>query len=229
MPAMRRSGLRQQEAFVERNSVVTTYPLPVRLGMSVICALLLVTMLKGPMHILTIVVTILAICVDVGLLAYRAEIDATKVHVRYAPFCNKQALVSDVTHFVEERTLVLVTGNSRIPIWGLSSKARETLFSILPPHLTTQPEESSSKTDPVTNMKLHLRRTGYVGAGFVVVVASLVPFLNADPESSMRKCLVILCMGLFIATAFEGVMTYTYWSYLRNVRRATKRHEHKRS
>ncbi|MGO9859383.1 MAG: hypothetical protein ACLPQX_08130, partial [Syntrophobacteraceae bacterium] len=117
------------------NKVVTRYPVAVRLGVVLVCVLLAVGIARGPVGTRTIVTAVGAVCLSLAVLAYKAEVDPTEVRVRYLPFYTKRTPMRDVTHLLEQTTLVLVTATSKIPLWGLSLKAREPLFEILPHHL----------------------------------------------------------------------------------------------
>jgi len=66
-----------------------------------------------------------AFALTTAILAYKTEVEATEVRVRYLPFYTKRTPMRNVTHLVEGKTLVLVTAHSKIPLWGLSVKARE--------------------------------------------------------------------------------------------------------
>jgi hypothetical protein len=80
------------------NQVVLRYPVLVRTGMSLVCLLLVVAIARSPVRPGTVAVTIVALCLDLGVLAYRTEIDAKEIRVRRAPFWTRSTPMQDVTH-----------------------------------------------------------------------------------------------------------------------------------
>jgi hypothetical protein len=95
------------------NNIVARYPVPVRLGAVLVCAVFAVAIARGPVSNGAVIVAVGAACLSVAVLAYRAEIGETEVRIRYAPFFTKRTPIRDVTHVVEERTLVLITPTSK--------------------------------------------------------------------------------------------------------------------
>ena len=161
--------------------VITRYPLLVRLGASLACLLLLFSMARGPVHPWTVVVALGAFCLTGAVLAYRVQINNREVRIRYLPFYTKCTQLRDVTHLLEERTIVLATPIARIPLWGLSSKDREELFEIFPSHLEFAPSKSSDQSDSAQVIRRYLRRTIYLAIGFAMTASFSIPFLRGNP------------------------------------------------
>jgi hypothetical protein len=203
------------------DAVVARYPLPVRVGIFLVCVLLAIGVGRGSVHTMTIVATFGAICLAAAVLAYRAEVNQTEVRVRYAPFYTKRTRVQDITHLVEEGTVVLVTPTSRIPLWGLSFKAREALFRILPRHLDFVPSKSYKKIDPTVGIRRHQRWTIIAGTGFLVTAGMTVPFFKGnalhDSWGSVGNYVLLLCLCFFIAFIFEAGFTWVLWSTKRDI------------
>jgi len=204
------------------STVVTRSPVLVRIGGSAICLLLVAGVMTRPVHASTVIITVVAICWDVCLLAYRAEVDAAEVRIRYAPFYVKRTPMGEVTHLTEKRTLVLVTATKTIPLWGLSPNAREELFKLLPHRLEVVADRRRSRADPAASLRRYLRWTAYVGAGIVATIALLVPFLQGNPlheyADSIGKYVMFVFKILWILFFWLAGMSWVYWSYLREER-----------
>ena len=208
---------------MEREVLTLRYPRTVRLVIPLVWAFLATGLLRGPIHAGTIAITCIAICLNIHLLAYRAEVDDTEVRIRYAPFVTRHTAIRDITHLVEERTLVLVTATSRVPLWGLSIAARETLFRILPRHFQVVSPKRKGDIAMVASLRRHLRWTIWIAIGFTVAVVLLIPFLNDNPLNKYwntgGKYLVLVCMVLFVSLVYVGCTTLFDWSYLRSIYR----------
>jgi hypothetical protein len=137
-----------------------------------VCVLLAAGIARGPVSAGTIIVAIGALCLSAAILSYRVEVDSTEVRVRYLPFYTKCTPIRDITHLAEERTLVLVTATAKIPLWGLSTKAREPLFEILSPHLDVVPTLPNRRTDSAAVVRRHVRWTILAGVGFAATARS---------------------------------------------------------
>jgi len=202
------------------NRVVAGYPMPVRSGVILVCVIFAAAIARGEVSNGTILVAFGALCLSVAILAYRVEVDDTEVRIRYAPFFTRRTLIRDVTHMVEGRTLVLITPTTRIPLWGLSLNARETLLQTLPSHLgAMSPTGPSRQVD--TAIRKHRRWTIVAGIGFLVTAALVVPFFkgNAWYEywNSVGEYLLLLCLLFFIAFIFEAGFSWVLWSAKRDV------------
>lgn len=211
------------------NNIVARYPVPVRLGAVLVCAVFAVAIARGPVSNGTVIVAIGAACLSVAVLAYRAEIGETEVRIRYAPFFTKRTPVRDVTQVVEERTLVLITPASKIPLWGLSLEARETLFQRFPHGLDVLPSTRSGRQiDSAANVRKHQRWTIVAGVGFLVTAALVFPFFKGnawhDYWDSAGQYLLLLCLLFFIALIFEAGFTWVLWSTKRDIDRIENRH-----
>jgi hypothetical protein len=181
----------------------------------------------------TLIVGVAALCLAIAILAYRAEIDRTKVRIRHALFFTKRTQIRDAAHLVEERTLVLVTSTSKIPLWGLSLKARETLFQILPPSSgCPSRDETGRRIDSNASVRKHLRWTIVAGVGFLVTSSLVVPFFKGNALhnywNGMGQYLLLLCLCFFSALAFEAGFTGVLWSTKRDIDRIEKRHARRR-
>src|SRR5690348_5122634 len=121
------------------SEVAIRYPLAIRYGAALVSVLLAASTASRAVGIWTIVIAGVAVWRSVAVLAYEGEVDLTEVRGGYLPFFTNRTPMRDVMHLVEETTLVLVTATSKIPLWGLSLKAREPLFAILPRHLEVLP------------------------------------------------------------------------------------------
>jgi hypothetical protein len=214
--------------------VVTRYPLPVRVGVALVCLTFAAAIARGPISVWIIAVGVAAFCLATAILAYKAEIGRTEVRIRHAPFFTKRTPIQDVTHLVEERTLTLVTPTSKIPLWGLSSAAREEVFRLLPRHLEVQrlrPSQRDRRIDSTATVRKHVRWTITAGPAFLASVALVVPFFkgNALHEywNSAGKYVLLLCLLLFIALVFEAGFTWVLWSNKRDVDRIENRDTNK--
>jgi hypothetical protein len=171
-----------------------------------------------------LVVAVAALGLCVATLAYKAEVNAAEIRVRYAPFVTKRTAVRDVTHLVEGRTLVLVTKTSKIPLWGLTVQARQALFQVLPRRLDVPGQARPSKTvDVVANVRKHKRWTKAAGAGFVVTAALSLPFAKGNVLhgywESVGQYVLLVSLLCFIAFVFEAGLTWVLWSAGRDIDR----------
>jgi hypothetical protein len=212
--------------------VVVRYPRIARALVVVVCAVLAFSVASRPAHIGTLVITVLMAAVAVGVLAYRVEISRSGIRARYAPFYEKQIPLQDIQHVTEERQLVLVTRQGRVPIWNLPLRKREELFDILPGNLRVKPAQPLDTSDPRTSLRVHFRRTVILAGCFILAALLLIPFLDDYPLNRYwdtgGKYLLVLCMVLFALLSFEAVTTWVYWGYIRGVRRIEKpRHRRK--
>lgn len=129
------------------NKVIIRYPIFIRCGMVLMCLVFAVSLARGPVSTRTIIGAAGVLCLSVAILSYRVEVDPSEIRVRHLPFYTKRTPMRDVTHLVEETTLVLVTATSKIPLWGLPVKAREALFEILPRPLDVVPKHLKRRAD----------------------------------------------------------------------------------
>lgn len=203
------------------NRVATRYPLPVRLGAVLVCTIFAASIAKDPVSNGTIIVAVGAACLSVAILAYRAEIDEAEVRVRYVPFLTKRTQIRDVTHVVEERTLVLVTPTSKIPLWGLSDLAREVLFRILPARLMVAPLQPGRPGVAVVRVRRHVRVTILAAVVFVTSTAFSIPFLRGNPWNAyvdtIGKYVLFICLCAFLFLLFEAGFTWVLWSTKRDI------------
>jgi hypothetical protein len=208
------------------DKVVTRYSLSIRCSGVLACVLLAVGIARGSVRTTTIVIAVGALCLSVALLAYKAEIDPTEIRVRYLPFYTKRTPMRDVTHLVEERTLVLVTATSKIPLWGLSLSAREPLFEILPRHLDVLPTHSNRRADSAAVVRRHVRRTIAVSVAFIVSLGLSVPFLKGNPWNeyvgTIGKYILLFCLCMFLLLLFQAGFAYVLWSSKRAFDRIEK-------
>lgn len=197
------------------NKVVCKYPLAIRCGAALVCLLLAVGTVRDRGTTGTIIAMAGAACLCVGLWAYRVEVEATGVQVRYLPFCSKRTPARDITHVVEGKSLVLVTAKSRIPLWGLSMKDRGQLFDLIPRHADMAPAYRN-RTDSAAVVRRHVRWTILSGVSFAVTAAATMPFLAGFPLQGYwdvaGKYVLLLCMGLFVVFVAEAGFTYVLWS-----------------
>jgi hypothetical protein len=128
----------------------------------------------------------------------------------------KRTPMRDITHLVEDRTLVLVSATAKIPLWGLSLKARGPLFELLPRHLDVLPSHPNRPSDPAMVVRRHVRWTILAGVGFVTTAGAVIPFMDGYPLhrywNSVGKHLLLLCLGFFIIFVFEVGFTCLLWS-----------------
>ncbi len=114
------------------NKVVFRYSIFIRCGIVLVCALLARGIAHGATSAGMITMAGAAFYLGVAILAYKVEVDAAEVRLRYFPFFTRRIPLADVT-LVEERSLaVLVIPTKRVPLWGLSLKDRRALFQLLP-------------------------------------------------------------------------------------------------
>lgn len=217
-----------------RNKVVTRYPLSIRCGVVLITALLAFAIARGSATTGAIVVGFGSACLSIVLLAYRAEVSPTEIRVRYLPFYARKTPIRDVSHLAEGKTLVLVTATSRIPLWGLSMKTRESLFEILPRHLEVMAAHRNRRTDAAADVRRNGRRTILVPAAFVVSLGLSIPFLNGNPWHSyvdmIGKYIAFFCLVMFLLLLFQAGFTYVLWSSQREFEKiAREQHSHRHS
>jgi hypothetical protein len=202
--------------------------MPIRIGSVFVCMLLAIGIARGPVHGMTILVAFGAVCLSVAVLSYRAEVNETEVSIRYAPFFTRNTPVRDITHLVEGKTLILMTPTSRIPLWGLSDTARESLFQILPRHIDFEPSRSGRPSDSAASIRKHRRWTIVAGIGFLVTAVLVVPFFKGnalhDYWDRAGQYLLLLCLLFFIALIFEAGFTWVLWSTKRDIDRIENRH-----
>lgn len=224
-------GHGRQSVQLADEGVVTRYPLPIRAGISIVCVLLVVGLVRGPVHGMTIAVTVAAFCLAIVLLAYRAEVTMKEVCIRYGPFYSKRTPVREIIHLVEGRTLVLVTANSRIPLWGLSNAARQSLLGILPHHLDAS-VSPPGRNDASATIRRHQRWAVVAGIGFIGTAVSAVPFFKGNALhaywSTVGQYVLLLCLVFFITMIFEAGFTWVLWSSRREIDRIDNRPAHKR-
>jgi hypothetical protein len=208
--------------------VVARYPLPVRSGVILVCLIFAAAIVRSSVSDGTIIVAFGALSLSVAILAYRAEVDEMEVRIRYAPFFTRRTLIRDVTHLVEGRTLVLITPTSKIPLWGLSPKARETLFQIFPHRLSVLPPERGRRSDSAAaTIRKHQRLTISSGIGFFLTAVLVVPFFKGNVWheywNRVGQYLLLLCLLFFIALIFEAGFTWVLWSTKREIDRIEHR------
>jgi hypothetical protein len=210
-------------------SVVTRNPPLVGVGMSAICVLLLAGVSRGYAHPATIIVTFFTVCLAVGLLAYRAEVDETEVCIRYAPFYTRRTPMKEVTHLVEKRTLVLVTPRAEIPLWGLSFKGREALFRLLPPSIQILAERPGGEDGPAASLRRFLRWTKWSGIGLAISIGLVIQFFQGNRwheyADSVGKCVMVLCEVLWVLTIWLAGISWVCWSYIRAAKRFDQDYE----
>ena len=203
--------------------VVTRYPLPVRSATVFMCLVLGLAMARSPISAWTVVVAVVAVCLAIAVLAYKAEIDGTEVRVRHAPFFARRVPLRDVIGLVEEQTLVLVTPRLRIPLWGLSAEARVILYDVLPRHLDMLPPRAGAQGVVRASVRKHLRWTILLCIGFVATAALVIPFSKGnvwhEHWNSAGQCLLFLCLLFFIVLVAEAGFTWVLWSAKRGIDR----------
>ena len=196
------------------SKVITRYPVFIRSGMVLICLAFAVSFARGPISTRTIVVAAGTLCLSVAILSYKAEVDPSEIRVRYLPFCTTRTPMRDVTHLVEEKTLVLVTATSKIPLLGLSLKAREPLFEILPRRLNVVPKHPKRRTDSAAVVRRHMGRTVVVAVTFVVSLGLAIPLLKGNPWNAhvdtIGKYVLFFCFFMFLV--IQTGFTYVLWS-----------------
>ena len=208
--------------------VVTRYPLPIRVGMLIVGTLVAIGFTRGPVHVMTILVTFGALCLTVAVLAYRAEVNQREVRIRYAPFYTRHTSVPDIVGLVDGKTFILLTATSRIPLWGLSDNAREVLFQILPHHLDVAASRPRTQNDSTAGIRKHVRWTIIAAVGFLVTALSVIPFFKGNALhsywSSMGQYILLLCLLFFVALIFEAGFSWVLWSTKRDVDRIENPH-----
>ncbi len=198
------------------NKVVTRYPLSIRCGMVMMCLVFAVSIARGPVSTRTIIVAVGVLCLSVAILSYKAEVDPTEIRVRYLPFYTKRTPMRDVTHLLEEKTVVLVTATSKIPLWGLSLKARGPLFEMLPRRLDVPPTHPNRRTDSAAIVRRFARWTILAAVAFIVNLCLSVPFLKGNPWNqyvdTIGKYVLFLCLCMFLLLVFLAGFPYVLWA-----------------
>jgi len=195
--------------------VVTRCPLAIRLGVLIACGLLAFGIVRGPVSTWTLLVAVGALCLTVSILSYKAEVDRREVRVRHLPFYTSHTPLLEITHLVEERTLVLVAGTTKIPLWGLSATAREELFRILPGDLKLMPAHADRPTDNAAAVRRFARYTTIVAGAFLVNLALSIPFLHGNRWNryidAIGKYALLVCLCTFLLLLFLGGFTIILW------------------
>jgi hypothetical protein len=198
------------------SKVITRFPVFIRSGMVLTCLAFAVSFARGPVSTRTIIVAAASLCLSVAILSYKAEVDPSEIRVRHLPFYTTRTPMRDVTHLVEEKTLVLVTATSKIPLWGLSLKTRRPLFDILPGRLNVAPKHPKRRTDSATVVRRHMRRTLLVAVTFVVSLGLSIPFLKGNPWNvyvdAVGKYVLFFCFFMFLLVVIQAGFTYVLWS-----------------
>jgi hypothetical protein len=214
-------------------TVVTRYPVFIRYGTVLACLVLAVGIAKGPVSTRIVVIAASIVCLAIAILAYKAEIDAVEVRVRYLPFYIKRTPLREITHLAEEKTLVLVTATSKIPLWGLSAEARESLSDILPSHLNQTRTHPSRRTDSAAVVRRHVKRTIVVATAFFISLILSVPFLEGNRWNryvdTIGKYVLFFCLCTFLLLLFQAGFTYVLWSSKRAFDSIERDQIHKRS
>lgn len=202
------------------NRIVIRYPIFVRWSMVLVCLVLAVGILRGPVVPGTMIVATGAVCLTVAILAYKAEVEKNEVRVRYLPFYTKRTPMRDITHLLEGPTFVLFTATSKIPLWGLSIKDRGPLFEILPKHIRVMPTRPRTRTDSATVIRRHFRRTSFLAVAFIVSLGLSVPFLKGNPWNKyvdiFGKYIMFWCLCTFLLLLFQAGFAYVLWSSRRD-------------
>ena len=198
--------------------VVTRCPLAIRLGVLIACGLLAFGIVRGPVSSWTLLVALGALCLTISILSYKAEVDRREVRVRHLPFYTSHTPLLEITHLVEERTLVLVPGTTKIPLWGLSATAREELFRILPS--SSYPPTRIGRTDNAAAVRRFAQYTTIVAGAFLVNLALSIPFLHGNRWNryidAIGKYVLLVCLCTFLLLLFLGGFTII----LRDAKRA---------
>lgn len=201
--------------------------------MVLMCLVFAVSIVRGPVGAQAIIGAVGALCLSVPIWSYKAEVDPSEVRVRYLPFYTKRTLMRDVTHLVEEKTLVLVTATSKIPLWGLSLKAREALFYVLPRRLDVAPKPLETRTDSDAVVRRFVRWTILAAVAFFVDLCLSIPFLKGNPWNqyvdTIGKYVLFLCLCMFLLLVFLAGFTYVLWSSKRafdKIERDERLHRH---
>ena len=209
---------------MEKKSIEIKYPWPLPAAGVLLSMLLIRGVFTQRVHPGTVVVTLGAVGLTIYLLAYRIVINRREICVRRAPFFNTCIPVQELTYVIEERTLVLVTKNSKFPLWGLSLAGRERLFDILPRHIEVLPSVIEKRgSDPSAALRVHKRWTLFTGIGFFVTAGLSIPFYsgNAFHEywGTAGRFLILLCLCFLIATVVGGAIYWALWSTKRDIER----------
>jgi hypothetical protein len=197
------------------------FPIRLRLGISFVCLLVVASGIAATHRTITLLIVIpIAVVLTIHIIAYRAEVDEFEVRLRYWPFLNRSIPVADIQQLAEERTLVLITPTSRIPLWGLSAEGRTNIFRVLPRRLQIQEQAAAhlDETIPLQSMRWHSRAAKLAGAGFVATSSVLTPFLHGYSLHKYwepwGKLLLVADMAVFLLLLFEIGMSLSYWQYL---------------
>ncbi len=215
-----------------KRSLVIRYPVLIRLGLPVVCALLAVGIMRSPVRWMTIATAFGAVCLAAAVLAYRAEVNEKEISIRHAPFFTRHIPVGDVVSLIEGKSLILVTSKSRIPLWGLSIAERRVLLQFLPHHLDSDPSSLQGENDSGIRIRRHLRWTLFAALGFAASLGLFIPFLQGFPwneyANSIGKYVLIICFAMLGLLLWQAGMTWVYWSYKRDIGRITHGPHHKR-
>jgi hypothetical protein len=200
--------------------MTTRYPVSARSLAVLVCVLFAIAIAKdiarGSVNAPTIIVAVVVLGLSASVLAYKAEVDANLIHIRYFPFYRKHTSFTDIRHVVNGTTLVLVTSTSTIPLWGMSLEARKRLLEMLPGHIEVVRRDATSRTYARCVLRKHLRRTALAGAGLVATVTAVVPFLGGYPLheywDTVGRYVLIVCMASLLLFGAQAGFTLLLWS-----------------
>jgi hypothetical protein len=214
---------KRRSSTTEKPGVVLRYPLLVRIGTMVVCAVFGVAILRGPSSALTILAAIGSLGIMVAVLSYRAEINTTEVRVRYLPFWISSTPIGEITRAVQERstTVVLLGQSVKISLWGISARKREALSRVLPARLYAVGSRMPTAAQATAVVRRHVMRTIYLAAAFLLTLTFSVPFVNDNRwhayADSVGRYVMLACLILLMLFLLQGTAAWALWSYKRKM------------
>ncbi|MGI9101776.1 MAG: hypothetical protein ACR2IF_04955 [Terriglobales bacterium] len=195
--------------------IVIRYPLLVRINGVFVSAALAIAVAKGSTSLGRILIAVAAFLGMVVVLAHKTEVDTQEVRVRHFPFWTTHVPLSEIRRVEEGRTLTVIAPHSRIPLWGLSREARDTLLQVLRSQLNITCYRPKPRNDATRVIRGYVSRAVLAGVGFLLMAAAVVPFLAGFPLhvywDTAGKYVLVLCMAWYLFFIFEAGFAYAVW------------------
>lgn len=200
--------------------VVVKYPLRSRLFASLMCILPGLFVANGRINSMTVVLGCAALFLTVAVWTYQVVITKEKITIRYFPLWTREIPMEDLEYLDHKGNIILGTKTSRIRLWGLSEKADETLFSILPKHIDFVVKSRSGKIEISQFIRILQLFTIVSGTGFIITAIAVIPYFDGnsmhDHWNTTGKSLLRVCFIFSLATIFGAAYTWIYWSMKRD-------------
>ena len=139
-------------------------------------------------------------------------------------------VIADWKQSGRQRRMLLYGISLRLPVerdeeaWRMSLKDRARVGAEALEELRQDAEQERQIQECLRNWK---RRTIWVGVALALCIGAIAPFTEGLPlhqyGGRSTTVLVYLAMCLFSAFVYAAGITYTFWKYLRDIRRIHKK------